>query len=144
MVDLAGSERASATDGEAKTGGVKNKGTLGQAISINKALFNLGLMVEAAAKEPTKVWKEKMNEKWEKLKQAGHDVTDDMKQKEVRKEVLRTIKIASQGRFCPATCTCADACVGFCLCTRISVVLEHILVCGDAGHAILGTHFSVR
>ena len=144
VVDLAGSERASATDGEAKTGGVKNKGTLGQAISINKALFNLGLMVEAAAKEPTKAWKDKMNEKWEKLKQAGHDVTDDMKQKEVRKEVQRAIKIASQGRFCPATCACADVGVGFCLCAHISVVLEHILVCGDAAHVILGTHFSVR
>jgi len=52
VVDLAGSERASATDGPAKTGGVERKGTLKEGTAINKALFNLGMMVEAASKPP--------------------------------------------------------------------------------------------
>ena len=52
VVDLAGSERASATDAPAKKGGVEKKGTFEEAKNINKALFALGMMVEAAAKPP--------------------------------------------------------------------------------------------
>ena len=52
VVDLAGSERAAATSGPAKTGGVDRKGTLKEGTAINKALFNLGMMVEAASKPP--------------------------------------------------------------------------------------------
>ena len=65
VVDLAGSERASATDGEAKAGGVERKGTFKEATNINKALFNLGMMVEAASMTPPANLSEK--EKTEKV-----------------------------------------------------------------------------
>ena len=54
VVDLAGSERAAATDGPAKAGGVKRQGNFQEATAINKALFALGMMVEAAGRWPTK------------------------------------------------------------------------------------------
>lgn len=65
VVDLAGSERMSATDGVAKAGGVDRKGTSKEATNINKALFNLGMMVEAASMTPPAHLSDK--EKAEKL-----------------------------------------------------------------------------
>jgi kinesin family protein 12 len=75
IVDLAGSERASATDGKAKEGGVTHLGTLKEATAINKALYNLGMMVEAAGKPP----KQKDN--------TGKPLSEEKQRSEVEKNI---------------------------------------------------------